>query len=202
MVSMRGTIPTVTLGAVVRSGRLEFESPFQEIKLKEGSRGEVLLPAAAVVDTDVRNFLMEDRSVPLLPKGTVLAVQLAGVHEQAGFIPPHRRGGLCSFATILPQGPVLLRFQGTKRPTLEPVRCIVPALKDAEAKSINHACTMLSREFEGNRISNTTNVFTNVFVFKDGARRESLDALRQKGEIAFRQRALPKPGITLLPHSD
>ena len=51
---------------------------------------------------------------------------------------------------------------GEKKPSLEECRCDVPVL-ETEARSLNHAVTLLSTRFEPKRISHTGNVFTRVF---------------------------------------
>lgn len=186
---------TVTLSVIVRSGRLEIEKPLEDIELKEGSRGDLELLASAILDEKALYYLIEGRSAPFLKKGSQLLLQIRGLHKQVGFIdvPPREpRGGPFSYAEIVPQEVVYLRLQGTKLPSLETARCKVPALKDVEANSINHACTLLSQEFEPARISHTVNVFKNVFVCEKHGSLRSLDRLRGDREYLFEQRSLAK----------
>lgn len=185
---------TVKLTVVVRSGRLELESPLQGTALKDGCHGELELPAFAILDERTLHYLTEERVIPFLRKKSLLLYRIRGLIEHRGFTKPRsqQRGGPFSYAVIVPQEVVLLRLQGTKLPGLEQVPCEVPALGDVRADSINHACTLLSEKFEPSRISHTANVFHNVFV--EDPRRDlvSLDRLRGDREYLFAQRDLVK----------
>lgn len=55
-----------------------------------------------------------------------------------------------------------LHLKGDKEPSLEDCKCRIPVL-NADARSLNHAYTLLSTAFETHRISHSGNVFTHVF---------------------------------------
>ena len=59
------------------------------------------------------------------------------------------------FATIELQDVLYLQLRGTKAPTLSETACEIPAL-NKEARSVNHACTLLSAAIEQHRISHST----------------------------------------------
>lgn len=54
--------------------------------------------------------------------------------------------------------------RGTKTAKLLPCKCNIPSLHQ-EARSINHAYTLISQAFEPDRSSHTGNAFTKVFYF-------------------------------------
>ena len=56
-----------------------------------------------------------------------------------------------------------INFKGTKKPELLDCECKIPALPDADAKSINHAFTLLPEKFETHRRSHTASVFAQVY---------------------------------------
>lgn len=183
---------SVKLTVVVRSGRLELESPLHGTALKEGCHGELELPTFAILDEETLRYLTKERVIPFCGKGSVLLYRIRGLVDRVGFHKPRvQQGGEpFSYAKIVPQDVVFLRLQGTKLPGLEQVLCKVPALGERRADSINHACTLLSEQFEPKRISHTTNVFHNVFIEEQSGRLLSLDRLRGDREYLFAQRGL------------
>ncbi|RPI26707.1 MAG: hypothetical protein EHM61_10970 [Acidobacteria bacterium] len=60
-----------------------------------------------------------------------------------------------------------------------------------EARSINHAFTLLSQEFETHRISHTANVFERVFYWEESDQKwRCLDELRAQAEARFESEVL------------
>jgi hypothetical protein len=72
--------------------------------------------------------------------------------------------------------PLRIAIDGSQRTTLEACRCRISLLK-TEAKSLNHAFTLLSQRYETRRISHSGNVFRQGFTHLNG-RWRSLDDLR------------------------
>lgn len=60
---------------------------------------------------------------------------------------------------------------------LKPVPIRIPIMNQ-QAKSLNHACTIISEAFQPQRLSHTTNVFQSVYYF-NGVGWHSLEHLRQ-----------------------
>ena len=99
----------------------------------------------------IRFFVELDQETPVGGKSVV-----AHIHD-------HSFDMLRVFAGIELQDVLYLQLRGTKAPTLSDTACTIPALKNKEAHSVNHACTLLSQEIERHRISHTTNVFRTVY---------------------------------------
>jgi hypothetical protein len=65
----------------------------------------------------------------------------------------------------------------------------VPALNNKEARSVNHACTLLSEAIEQHRISHTTNVFKTVYFLRQKPDRLChLDDLRHDRTVLSEER--------------
>src|SRR5262245_38230800 len=92
------------------------------------------------------------------------------------------------FARIALQDVLYLHLRGTKAPTLSVTTCAIPALKNKAARSVNHACTLLSQEIERHRISHTTNVFRTVYFLRRPDRLCPLDHVRQDRTVLFEGR--------------
>ena len=83
-----------------------------------------------------------------------------------------------AFVEVLLEEPLYLWSHGTKRATLKPARCTVPALKDLRAESLNEAYRRISERFEPHRRSVGGNVFRCVYYFEP-----ALDQWRPIGEL-------------------
>ena len=84
---------------------------------------------------------------------------------------------------MIHKSPLRLRLRGTKPATLEDVPCWIPSL-EKEAKSLNHACRLVSEGFEPSRISHSGNVFE-LGYFKSGDTWISLGDLRDTTVARF-----------------
>ena len=141
-----------------------------------------MVPYDAVRDPKARRLFSEERKIPLFKKKTLLYVQLRPEAPDAerfanyllrpfpkgiGFyvqldhetsvaqIHDHSFDTRRVFATIELQDVLYLQLRGTKAPTLSETACKIPAL-NKEARSVNHACTLLSAAIEQHRISHST----------------------------------------------
>jgi hypothetical protein len=151
---------------------------------------DLVLPASSIADEAELRKLEEESAKELLQGDTSVFVGLnpAGTTEDdrnrlilasdLKFSPdpdaPKTTGGLPHapktlvgrgydrFAEVVLGEPLILRIKGEKKPFLEECKCQIRVLK-TEARSLNHAVTLLSTRFEPNRISHTGNVFTRVF---------------------------------------
>jgi hypothetical protein len=153
-------------------------------KIKEDAIGILTLPAASIVDEKKREELEAESVIELLPKGTGV---LVGLSLEMMPVPLRREfpsssdlkipvGGYC-FAEVHLSEPLMLRLRGDKDPCLEDCRCFIPIL-NAEARSLNHAFTLLSVKYETKRISHTGNVFTRTFLQTNEGRWRSLNEAR------------------------
>ena len=66
---------------------------------------------------------------------------------------------------VLLTEPLYLRFRGTKKATLDPAQCVVPALGGLTADSLNEAYRRISEVFEPGRRSAGGNVFRSCYYF-------------------------------------
>ena len=152
-------------------------------KVLDGTLGDLVLPSSHLVDEAERRELEEESVMELLPPQTVVLVGLS-----PGMMDAIPRGLVKSvdlkagygylFAEVRLQERLVLRLRGDKDPALEDCRCIIPRL-NVEARSLNHAFTLLSTKFETKRISHTGNVFTRVYCYSESRKAwHPLDELR------------------------
>lgn len=87
-----------------------------------------------------------------------------------------------------------MRLSGAKKGSLLDAKCTIPVLGGAEARSINHAYTLLSREFEVDRRSHGGNVFEAAFV-EDGRDWVSLEVLRDHLMAKHEREIMAKLGV-------
>src|SRR5215813_4803635 len=208
---------TVKIPIQVRAGQIQFyfDGPLPD--LEEGVIGDLVVPYDAVLDQKARKLFSEERKIPLFKKKTLLYVQLRPQtaddtkHFDAHLLRPYSKGirfyvelqpetpvaaqihdhsfdMLRVFARIELQDVLYLQLRGTKAPTLSDTACRIPALKNKEAHSVNHACTLLSQEIERHRISRTTNVFRTVYFLRRPDRLCPLDHVRHDRTVLFEGR--------------
>jgi hypothetical protein len=158
--------------------------------IRDGTIANLVLPASTLADEAERQKLEEESTLELLQAGTSVFIGLnpTGVtsedrdrltlasefrfdHEPKApnvpsGIPQAPRTligrGYDSFAEVVLKEPLILRIRGDKKPSLEECKCCIPVLR-TEARSLNHAFTLLSVAFETKRISHTGNVFARGF---------------------------------------
>ena len=156
---------------------------------------ELIVPAFALRNEEQRKIFTSFVAGPILPTGTTLLAGLRPRNERNGLIAEHGEDAMPSgwshFAAIILTQPLELAVRATKRATLKPCRCHVPAL-ESTADSLNHAYTWLSERFEPHRISHSGNVFQGVFYRRALVARsthvwEPLDTLRQGVEALIEQ---------------
>ena len=170
-----------------------------------------MLPYHAVRDPKARKLFSEERKIPLFKKKTMLYVLLRPEAQDARpfaahLLRPFPKGirfyiqldeetpiarihdHSCVFVTIELQDVLYLELRGTKPPTLSETACKIPALGNKEARSVNHACTLLSEAIEQHRISHTTNVFRTVYFLRRPDGLCPLDHVRHDRTVLFEER--------------
>lgn len=155
-------------------------------KVAEDALGDLVLPAASLTDEAQRRELEKESTIELLPAGTWVFIGLS-----PSTMKRKPRGLLTSaqlnighgyfFAEVRLREPLGLRRRGDKEPCLEPCECDIPVF-NTNARSLNHAFTLLSTKFEAERISHTGNVFTRVF-FRGNIRWHLLNQARGKIDL-------------------
>lgn len=134
-------------------------------ELKEGAIGDLIVSADAFVDEKVVFEYTQERKEEFLPAGTVLVAQInpekvpQDLKDHIKSNMPGYMGAGVEF--ILVEEQQILR-RGTKNSKLIQCKCQIPSL-EKDAKSINHAYSIISEAFEPHRISHTGNVFSKVY---------------------------------------
>jgi hypothetical protein len=163
---------TVRIGARWRNGKLLSlgEEPIPEIQ--DGTLIELVIPAWAVTSENDRRRLRSMTQIDMLPEKEILWLGLSRqavspeLHEK---FPNHGAGAAAGYllADVKLLAPLRASMDGSQRIKLEPCRCHI-RLMNTEARSLNHAYTLLSQEFEPERLSHTGNVFRHGFVKRNG----------------------------------
>ena len=137
-------------------------------KLKDGTIGDLVVPSYAFREQETAKQLNKEHKELFLPAKTVLIAEITVQH-----IPKHLRKSIeeklpgflhigVKFILLQDQ---LIQHRGSKNSKLQPCKCKIPSI-DKDAKSINHAYSLISRAYEPHRISHTGNVFSKVY-YKD-----------------------------------
>lgn len=187
-----------------------------DVPVKDGTLGELTLSVAQITDERFRAQVTQELVVKVLDQGAPLWVALSdrsrgGAHfgTWPKHMPPNVPDGTTRFECIwlgpskplarLPAekfvgppkpGGLWLKLNGLERTELLGSTVLMP--KDfhvAEARSLNHALTLLSQAYEKHRISNTGNVYTRMFYEEAPERWYPLNDLRQ-GVQAMEERRL------------
>jgi hypothetical protein len=174
---------TVSIPVRIEGGTIkEFDDkPLPEL---EDCIGELVVPAFAIKNQQDLERLTAPGETMLFEAGTPLLCRVSGRQV------PNDMSPLCrvepvpdspvpgAFVEFLLEEPLYLCTHGTKRPTLKPARCIVPALKNLQAGSLNEAYRRISERFEPERRSVGGNVFRSVYYFEP-----AMDQWRPIGEL-------------------
>ena len=160
-------LKTIVIPVHITNGTVNYfyDGPFP--KIAENTVGELVVPESAVEDKDAVNFLTEERRVEIFPKDTTFHVELkpSGADSKSLFSLPigdRLKSDPRKFAVVIVKEPLNMILRAAKRPRLDAVKCEIPILK-TEASSLNHAYTLLSQEYEKDRISHVSNVFNTVY---------------------------------------
>ena len=205
---------TAKIPIQIRDGQIQFYFDGPMPHFKEGIIGDLVLPYYAVLDSKARKLFSEERKIPLFKKKTLLYVMLRPEPDDADRFANHLlrpvkkgirqhieldHGTILTeihdhsfdmrrvFMTIELQDVLYLQLRGTKAPTLSETACKIPAL-NKDARSVNHACTLLSEAIERNRMSHTTNVFRTVYFFRSPDHLCPLEHIRRDRTVLFEER--------------
>lgn len=178
----------------------------------DGAIGDLVLDKESLKNPKDLKRLNEKRQVPLLTIGTTLRVLLKPspfskervkkLIERSKDMP--LSGGWTHCAEVILNEVLFLEFRGSKQARLTDVKCHVVAL-NREAKSLNHAYTMLSAFFEKERRSHTGSVFQLVTFYDQGRKLwRPLSDLRDQLMPLYEERLAPKSHTQglLLPEED
>ena len=139
-------------------------------ELKDGTIGDLVVPAHAFTDPKIVVQFSEERIESFLTAGTKLVAQINPEHvpeQHRKSVEQNLPGFVGSGVEFTLAGDQQMLRRGTKNAELLPCACSIPSLAE-EAKSINHAYTLISQAYEPHRISHTGNVFSKVFYRTNG----------------------------------
>lgn len=135
---------------------------------------EIVVEANKVFDYDLLNLLMDEEIIEILPPETVLYASINSEHTPANLrkfaIKPTdiHLNEKERFVAIRLIEPLMLKFRGTKQPSLLDCKCDIPALTETDetfepGESLNHAYRLISTAFEPHRRAFGGSVFLKVF---------------------------------------
>jgi len=165
MLGFERDVKTVRIPVVFKEGRIQLWDGREFPKIRNESYGEIVLSEYAVKDPDLLQELQAEVTVEMLKEGVSVFLSV-----MADKVSPElwKRLEIGEGVINGPEGPCVevrledplkLRLRGSKNATLCSCRCSIPALRGLEARSLNHAYTLISRRFEKQRISHAGNVF-------------------------------------------
>lgn len=174
---------TVRIPVRVSKGNVTFFYGGSLPIMEDNIIGDLVVPAYAIKDPEILKKLSQETIKNVLPSGTILLVEFhpkdfdnLDANTEHHFRETFRRylqkdsenaffqirGG---YSEVILKEPLRVFTRGTKFPVLAPCICDIPFLK-IEARSLNHAYTLMSQVFEPSRMTHTGNVFKRVY-FKD-----------------------------------
>ncbi len=157
----------------IKDGKLSFlyDETIDLSKLIVGEPiAEIIIPASSLKSPKLERIFNQEFSVEFFPQGTKLFCNLISantklsIKDEREFLHPDSRinsifrHGVFLFAEVLLLEDLRLIYRGTKEPQLKSCICYIPALS-VEAKSLNHAYTLLSQNFQKHRAAHTGNVY-------------------------------------------
>lgn len=173
-----------------------------DIPVKDGSLGELTINASSVKDPSFLNRINRTLSIKVLPEGSKLLVALNDRDHHAAdpsswlpiavnevpkgttrfeyvIIGPALPSQQRQLALEDERGGLWLRLKGLERTEIRSSTIQMPdGFPEKTARSLNHAFTLLSKEYEKHRISNTGNVYKQFFYQEGNGKWYPLSDLR------------------------
>jgi hypothetical protein len=169
----------------------------------DGSRAELIVDASAIQDQYLIKLLQTDQSIDLIapPASVLIAVKPARLPAELQRrvydrdLRLRQLGG--TYVEVVLDEPLRMRLSGAKRGAFSGGACLIPALDQRRAISLNQAFTFISEVFEPDRQSHVGNAFRSGLWFNDEAGGWStLEALRVAYEEQFRAYLTEQCGVT------
>jgi len=183
---------TVKIPIRVKKGKFYFIYGGKTLKLSDGTIGDLIVPRYAVNDERKLNFLEREIEEIFLPEQTILMVQIAPKGNDAEkpeiqYKPTYPHNRERAFIEICLKDTLCINLRSTKKGELLDCECLIPALANEEAKSVNHAYSLISEHFETHRRSHSGNVFEKVYYFDNKWTLRQLEYLRCQFEAEYEQ---------------
>ena len=173
----------------IQTGKIVQEDGKPIPEMRDNVLGELIVGYHDFKNSKEAAVFNAEQSVVLLPKDhqVFLGLSLSGLNQDDS---KHLKSAVSAFITekeclVINQLPVevhllddlILTIRGTKNPILQACRCTIPILENKEARSLNHAYTLISTRYETKRISHSGNAFLRGLV-KIGNQWKTLNQLR------------------------
>ncbi len=183
---------TVKIPLSYKNGELKFfynENISLNDLVEESPIVELIVPAFCARNSYIEEMLNKDFTVSLLPKETMLFCQikvnynegdkLTEAELQKQKIAPNKIFFYWKdyFVPVILLEELRLKYRGMKAAQLNSCKIAIPII-NKEAKSLNHAYTLISQEYQKQRIAHTGNVFTKFFIKGETEGLDSLEKLR------------------------
>ena len=175
--------------------------------IKEGTIGDLIVPAYRVLDERKLALLEQEETQTLIPKGTsvmaLVIVRLKHLNAMAQdlrrYLKPKASDIYISdsyFIQIRLEADLEIRLRGTKLASLAPCECMVPALSNRRLNSLNQAFSAISEVYQQHRSTHVGNVFSRIYVQTGEKTSSSLGDLRDqrfRAVIEYRLLAMCRP---------
>ncbi len=172
---------TVVIPVSIKDGQIKYSGEGKMPKLDDVTLADLIVPAHAFKDQSRLKKFTEEKTELILKSGTQLLVQISTgsvnkldkqylAHlEYINDIYVKNTAGIAGarFVEIELSDDLKITLRGTKRSILNRCQCKIPILNNMDAKSLNHAYTLISQEFEQHRMSHSGNVFKDIYYKKD-----------------------------------
>lgn len=182
---------TVKIPVRIVGGEVKYYYGDNLPRIDDGAIGDLILPMGYVPDKNYLSVSNHEEKIEIIPRGNVIMVEVKREYRDVRTVNINTgtQANIACVRVIL-MGPLCLLFRGTKKSKLLPVECEIPRLHK-EAKSLNSAYTIISREFEPNRLSHTGNVFKKCYYYEsEHDRWFQLEMLRESVEANFEEKLL------------
>jgi hypothetical protein len=150
---------------------------------RRDSVAELVLTPECIKDETIRANLSSQKSTPFLKEGTIVLLGVSPTMIEncfaKGLIPARDPSILSAylFVEVKLDADLWLLVRGDQEARLSTSSCTIPSLKK-EAKSPNHAFTLISEAYETKRRSHSGNVFERAYAQDGLGKWQSLDELR------------------------
>jgi hypothetical protein len=153
-------------------------------KLRMNAVGELVLEPDVIENWADRERFTRDDVVRMLERGSRIFLgvspHLVGDPSAEGLLREPEQMKLKTeywLVEVHLEQDLRIRIRGDQEARLEKCKCMIPALK-REASSVNHAFTLVSENYETQRLSHTGNVFERAYTWVEPGRWRTLDEIR------------------------
>jgi hypothetical protein len=152
-------------------------------ELAKNSVAELVLAPECIKDETIRANFSRQKSTQFLKAGTFVLVGVSPTMIEnlsaKGLIPAHDLPIMSAylFVEVKLEADLWLLVRGDQEARLSTSPCAIPSL-NKEAKSLNHAFTLISEAYEIKRRSHSGNVFERAYAQDESGNWKSLDEFR------------------------